>query len=201
MNAYDEWYRQPGYYWGTAPSQLAQRLISLAGQPTGKKVVDLGSGEGKECIYFAKQGLQVTGVDLSRVGLAKTVAWAEAERLAIRTVHADVRTHRLTEPVDLLYSSGTLQYLSPDIRAERFRHFQEQTNVGGLHAINVFVDKSWLPIPPDWQAHESFYKSGELLSYYADWEILHCDEFLFDCHSSGVPHRHALQVMVAKKIV
>lgn len=51
----------------------------------------------------------------------------------------------------------------------------------------------------DWGVDEFFYRSGELLAYYWDWEILHVTEVVFDCGSGGIPHRHAMDVVIARK--
>jgi tellurite methyltransferase len=37
------------------------------------------------------------------------------------------------------------------------------------------------------------------MSYYWDWEILHCEEEIFDCTSSGVPHRHVVDRIIARR--
>jgi len=50
------------------------------------------------------------------------------------------------------------------------------------------------------QIDEYFYISDELLTYYWDWEIVRFEETIFDCNSGGVPHRHAMDVMIAKRI-
>lgn len=62
----------------------------------------------------------------------------------------------------------------------------------------VFVEKPFLATPPDWGIDEHFYISGELLTYYWDWEIVKFEETIFDCNSGGVPHKHAMDVMIAR---
>ena len=42
------------------------------------------------------------------------------------------------------------------------------------------------------------YGSGELMGYYWDWEIVWCTEETFDYTSSGEPHRHAVNRVIAK---
>ena len=45
--------------------------------------------------------------------------------------------------------------------------YKAHTAVGGIHVLNVFVDKPFLPVPPDWEEEDAFWSSGELLSCYA----------------------------------
>lgn len=198
---YDEAYRQPGLYWGTQPNRIAQMVIDLVpeSERQGKRVVDLGTGEGRDLIAFAQAGFRPLGIDLSETGLAKAREWAGREGLSIETQQASIVDVTLQGPVDVLYASGAITYLPPEARAERFAHFKAVTPVGGIHAFNAFVEKPFIAQAPDWGADEFYFRSGELLAYYWDWEILHINEFTFDCNSSGVPHRHAMEVMVARK--
>lgn len=200
---YDEAYRQPGLYWGAQPNRIAQMVIDLIPETerAGKRVVDLGAGEGRDLIAFAKAGFSPLGIDLSEPGLAKAREWAAREGLSIETQQGSLVDVTLQGPVDVLYASGAITYLPPEVRAERFAHFKTVTPVGGLHAFNAFVEKPFIDLAPDWGADEFHFRSGEILSYYWDWEILHIEEFIFDCNSSGVPHRHAMEVMIARKVI
>lgn len=201
MLTYDDVYRKPEYYWGRTPNRMCETAIGLF-QPeerSGKRVIDLGCGEGRDLIQFAKAGFASTGVDLSEPGLAKAHRWAAEEGVSVATVQAGLQAYRLTEPFDLVYSSGTLTYVPPALRDEVFANYKQQTRVGGYNVFNVFVEKPYLGVPHDWGADEFFYRSGDLLAYYWDWEIISFSEFEFDCNSGGVPHRHAINVMVARK--
>jgi tellurite methyltransferase len=196
----DRLYRQPGFYWGTEPNRLAHRLLEFLPSVQGKTVVDLGCGEGRDAVFFAKNGLEVIAVDLSQAGLDKAKRWAEAEGASLTPVRADLLSYRLNTPVDAVYSIGALHYLPPGIRNDAFAHYKAMTRPGGIHVFNVFVEKPYIPVPPDYADNEYFYHTGELLQYYRDWEILSFEEFVFDCNSSGIPHRHAVNVMVARQI-
>jgi tellurite methyltransferase len=61
------------------------------------------------------------------------------------------------------------------------------------------VEKPYLPVPPDWGEDERFFRSGELLAFYWDWEIVEFEEVEFGCASGGVPHRHAMDVLIARR--
>lgn len=196
----DQTYARAEFYWGRDPNDLCLR--ALACLPVGARdAVDLGCGEGRDVIAFARRGLRVVGVEVSEPGLAKLRRWAAAEGLeaTVEAERGDVLGYRLVRPVDVVYSSGTLHYLPAALRGETFAHYKAQTRTGGIHAVNVFVEKPYLAVPPDWGPDEHFFRSGELLGHYWDWEILHHREFEFDCRSGGRPHRHAMTELVARR--
>ena len=41
--------------------------------------------------------------------------------------------------------------------------------------------------------------SGELFTYYHDWMFHKNEEFIFDCSSSGIQHKHCMDMLIAKK--
>lgn len=194
----DEVYSKPAFYWGKEPNGLCLQVLDL--MPShGQRAIDLGCGEGRDLIQFARHGFEAVGVDLSAPGLAKAARWAEAEGLQVETIQANMNSFRLDRPYDLVYASGVLTYLSPELRPEIIANYKRFTPPGGIHAFNAFVEKPFIPTPPDWGAHEHFFRSGELLQYYWDWEILHTTEVIFACNSSGVPHRHAMTALIARR--
>ncbi|HHX11166.1 MAG TPA: methyltransferase domain-containing protein [Firmicutes bacterium] len=202
MFNYDEAYSKPGLYWGRKPNSLCLETITLdsAVNRAHRRAIDLGCGEGRDLIQFAKYGYESVGVDISMPGLKKAEAWAEEEGLVIRTLRSDLIDYRLSEEFDIIYSSGTLTYLPQYVRHDVFSNYKHFTRPGGLNAFNVFVEKPFLATPPDWGIDEHFYISGELLTYYWDWEIVRFEETIFDCNSGGVPHKHAMDVMIARRI-
>ncbi|MFZ5826748.1 MAG: class I SAM-dependent methyltransferase [Bacillota bacterium] len=202
MFTYDDVYRKPEFYWGRDPNRMCDQAVESfpAEERRGKKAIDLGCGEGRDVIHLARHGFAAVGVDISRPGLEKAERWAAEEGLRIRTVQAALQDFRLTEEFDLVYSSGTLTYLPPEARRDAFENYKRYTRVGGINVFNVFVEKPFLGVPHDWGADEYFYRSGELLGHYWDWEILSFSELIFDCNSGGVPHRHAMDVMIARKV-
>ncbi len=198
---YDEVYSQPDFYWGRDPNRMCNTAANLfsANERKGKRMIDLGCGEGRDVIHFARHDFDAVGVDISQPGLDKAQRWATEAGVSIRTIRASLQEFRLTEPYDVVYSSGTLTYLPPHLRDEVFENYKRLTQVGGLNVFNVFVEKPYIPTPHDWGVDEYFYRSGELLAYYWDWEIISFTEFEFDCNSGGMPHRHAINVMIARR--
>jgi len=198
-NLYDERYEQPGYYWGKVPSQMCYRVLQLLPPDRPLRLLDIGCGEGRNAVFFARNGYEVTAFDTSPKGVQKTKQLAADAGVKVNVFVADINVFRLPEPFDVLFSTGVLQYVPPGVRRDLLSNYQEHTCTDGLNAFSVFVAKSFLTEPPDAEKTAHKWLSGELLTYYHDWRIEFCNEEVFDCMSSGVPHQHAVNRMVARR--
>jgi SAM-dependent methyltransferase len=86
------------YVYGTAPNAfLAAQANRL---PTGAEVIALGAGEGRNAVYYARQGFTVTAADYAERGLAKTRRLAEKAGVSVETIAVDVTTWRPERPWD-----------------------------------------------------------------------------------------------------
>jgi tellurite methyltransferase len=200
-NPYDQRYAGQDYYWGHKPSAMCDRVLQFVQSPTDapRRLLDLGCGEGRNAVYFAQHGFQVVGLDASVPGLKKTQRYAAEVGVQVEMVAANIVTYDLTGQYDVIFSTGTLQYLPPELREQRFQQYKDATVPGGLNAMSVFVYKPFIPRAPDGESTSYRYRSGELLGYYWDWEILYCTEEIFDCMSGGVPHQHTTDRVIARK--
>ena len=200
-NPYDEKYAGPEYYHGKKPSAICDRVIEII-RPSADfrpKLLDLGCGEGRNAVYFARHGFRVVGLDTSLPGLEKTRRYAQEEGVHVETIQADILTYALEDTYDVIFSTGTLQYLPPEVRVERFENYKDHTSPEGINALSVFVRKPFIERAPDAETTAFPYKSGELMGYYWDWEIVYCAEEIFDCMSGGVPHKHAVNRIIARR--
>ena len=87
---WDERYSEPGYAYGAKPNDF---LASVAENITpGGRILCLAEGEGRNAVYLASLGYEVTGIDGSAVGLRKAQALAAERGVTITTIHADLGT-------------------------------------------------------------------------------------------------------------
>ena len=81
--------------WPTEPDPL---LVEHAtGLPPGR-ALDMGSGPGRNSLWLARRGWQVTAVDASEVGLQLARERAAEEGLDVAVVHGDVLTWEVPKP-------------------------------------------------------------------------------------------------------
>ena len=196
---YTERYEHPGYYWGKLPSHSCYRVLHLLPPDRSLRLLDIGCGEGRNAVFFARNGYQVTAFDTSPRGIEKTKQLAADAGAPVEAFVADINEFRPAEPFDVLFSTGVLQYVPPEQRKDLFANYRRYTSPGGLNVFSVFVRKPFIGKAPD--AEKTAYKwiSGELLTYYHEWKIEYSSEDIFDCMSSGVAHQHAVNRIVARK--
>ena len=199
---YDKEYEKQEYYWGLKHSTLAERVVALMPDTEEERrhLLDIGSGEGRDSVYFAKWGFYVDALEISLPGIEKCKQYSEAAGHLVNTIHADMIGYELTKPYDVIYSMGALQFLPLAQRQRHFDKYKQYTAVGGLNAHLVFVEKPFIKVAPDWEKNEFFYRSGELAGYYHDWQILFCEEQIFECNSANISHQHAVSCIIAQKI-
>lgn len=198
---YDEAYRKEEYYWGRQPSELAKKILQIMQDVVAeKRLLDIGSGEGRDAVYFAKCGFQVDALEVSKPGVEKIRQYSQLSGYPVHVIHADMLGYELTGAYDVVYSHGTLQFLPPAQRKKYFDQYKQRTKAGGLNAHLVFVEKPFIQAAPDWEKNEFFYQSGDLAGYYHDWEILSCEEKIIACNSAGLPHWHAVNGIIARKV-
>jgi tellurite methyltransferase len=199
--SYDEKYAGDAFYWGRKPSTMALRMLEFI-RPTEDfhpLLLDIGCGEGRDAVHFARLGFRVVGLDSSERGLEKTRQLAEECGVQVETLRADLKTWEPDRAYDVLFSTGALQYLPPEVRPRHFAQYKAATTPAGIHVFSAFVHKPFIPPAPDANEDEILFWPGELLEYYDDWEIPFFAENIFDCDSGGVPHKHAVHRMVARR--
>jgi tellurite methyltransferase len=198
-NQYDKRYATPEYYWGTEPSAICSRVLELLPPVRPLKLLDIGCGEGRNAVFFARSGYHVTAFDASPQGVEKTKRLAAQANVPVEVFAADVNEYRPTSGFDVLFSTGVLHHVPPKLRTDILGSYREATNPGGLNVFSVFVKKPFIAPAPDAEETAQPWVSGELLTHYHDWRVEFFTEEIFDCLSSGVPHQHAVNRMVARK--
>jgi len=175
VDFWDERYRSSGRVWSGNPNP--QLVAEVPGRPPGL-VLDVGCGEGADAIWLARQGWQVTGADVSPVGLERAAhnadtAGAEiAQRIAWRQVDLFADEWMPLGSYELV--SSQYLHLPPDLRAQSMQRLADAVAPGG-DVLVAAHHPSDLEIP-GLRPHvpELFCTADELAAHLddADWEII-----------------------------
>lgn len=197
---YEERYKDAEYYWGVKPSFMCLEVLRILPPDRPLRVLDAGCGEGKDAVFFAKNGYKVSAFDITGSGIEKAKQLAGRHGVDIDFFRADILDYRLEREFDVIFCSGVLHYLPEKTRGEVLDDWKRHTAAGGVNALNVFVQKPFIQNPPDEEpGHFPSWRSGELFGHYHDWRFERCEEIIFDCSSGGTPHKHCMDTLIAVK--
>ncbi len=135
--SWDERYAADAFYYGCDPNDF---LIEQAGAiHAGSRVLCLAEGEGRNAVFLARQGWQVTAVDQSTVGLRKASALAQRAGVTIHTVVSDLADY-VIEPGAWQGIVSIWCHVPQPLRAELHRRV-----VAGLAPGGVFLLEAYTP--------------------------------------------------------
>lgn len=133
---WNERYSQPGYAFGKTPNDF---LVEVIDQIPKGRVLCFAEGEGRNAVYLAEQGCQVTAVDASEVGLAKAQNLALERSVNIEAIAADLAEFQI-QPNAWDAVISIFCHLPPPLRAQ-----VHQQVVAGLRPGGVFVLEAYTP--------------------------------------------------------
>lgn len=132
---WDERYSADDYVFGKEPNRFVAE--NFAHIPKGK-VLCLAEGEGRNAVFLARQGYDVTAVDSSAVGLAKARRLAEEHGVQIRLVCADLAGYDLG--VDQWEGIVSIFcHLSPDVRTPLHARLPGALKRGGVLLLEAYT--------------------------------------------------------------
>lgn len=191
-------FAEPGYLFGTAPNRFleSQRHRLRPGQ----RALAIADGEGRNGVWLAGQGLDVTAVDFSPVALAKSRALADAAGVTTALVEADIAAWAWPAAAFDLVAAIFIQFADPARRAAIFRGIHETLTPGGLVILQGYRPEQ-LAYGTGGPPHaENMYTAALLRAAFADMELLHLEEH-DSALAEGTGHdgMSALVDMVARK--
>lgn len=170
MNHWNTRFQSDHFIYGTEPNVFLadiQKKLALSGD-----ALAIAEGEGRNAVFLAEQGMNVTAWDFAASGLLKTKKLAKERG---QTVH--------TELVDLNEASWSKEkwdeivcvfgHFPSELRTKTLQGVKDAVKPGGYFVTEVYSHYQ-LPYksggPKDL---ELLYKPEEFLHTFADWRIVH----------------------------
>ena len=104
---FDERYKSNDMPWDSdSPDPNLLNLFAKK-RITAKKVLDIGCGTGKNCIWLAKKGFEVTGTDFSKTAIKMAKENAKNNKVNINLIENDFLKNKVKGyPFDFIYDHG-----------------------------------------------------------------------------------------------
>jgi SAM-dependent methyltransferase len=166
-----------------------ERLLREQVLKPGDSAMVLAMGDGRNALHLADLGLQVTGIDISAVGLEKARSAAAERGLEIEAIEADLFEHDLgRESWDLV----TNVYFNPAIFA--LDRIKAAVRPGGFLLIEGYGSEYRGTGP----AMETRYRPNQLLWELVDWRILEYQDGIFPSDWSDQPTAPVVRILAQK---
>ncbi len=133
------------WLFGREPSEMAKLTLTywklIAGERKAK-LIDFGCGQGRDAVYFARHGLEVTAVDGSKSAIERMHLLANEAGAELReTACVDVANYAIVPGFDVYYSHNCYQFLG-DQCLRKIEQTMNATAPGGINAISIFSDEA-----------------------------------------------------------
>ena len=132
---WDARYDTDDYVFGEAPCEWL--VMNRHRLPASGRALAIGDGEGRNGVYLAACGLEVTSVDLSAVGLEKAQQLAKKRGVAIETVQSDLADFEI-KPSDFDVIVAIYTHLPMPLRQTVHRACADGLRARGLFLLEAF---------------------------------------------------------------
>ncbi len=190
------------YLFGTEPNRFLARREQLL--QDGCNAISIADGEGRNSVWLAELGLDVTGIEISAIAIEKARHLAAARKVEVRFMQADMLAPGWP-PVDMQavfdWVVGIfIQFVGPEWRERQFEVMKQLTRPGGRILLQGYTPKQLEYRTGGPSAVENLYTEEILREAFADWKIEELVEYE-DTIAEGSGHvgHSALIGMVARK--
>lgn len=170
MNHWDKRFKEDHYVYGKAANVFLKDYhprIKVSGD-----ALAIAEGEGRNAVYLAEQGMNVTAWDYAPSGIDKTQQLAKERGVSVATELVDLNEAKWTANRwdEIICVFG---HFPTPLREKTLQNIKEAVKPGGYYVTEVYSHYQ-LPYksggPPN---IDLLYKPEEFLTTFADWRIEH----------------------------
>lgn len=187
-----------GFIFGTDPNVFMVSQAHLF-QP-GMSVLAVADGEGRNGVWLAQQGLDVTSVDGSQVALDKAKRLAAERGVTLKTVCADLVSWDWGTDVYDAVVGIFIQFAGPRLRPLLFQRAAQALKPGGYFLLQGYHPKQLEYKTGGPSAIENLYTEEQLRTELAHMDIIHLERYDTELQEgAGHSGMSALIDVVARK--
>ena len=176
MTVFDENYFTEKY----GMTRTHSEVVYSAGIVKPGKTLDLGCGNGRNSLYLAANGFDVTAWDKNANSIDNIESIKAKEGITnLQTAIQDLNTLRFDGEYDFILSTVVLMFLQAETIPGLIDNMQRCTKPGGYNLIVAAMDTEDFPCTVGFPFA---FKAGELKNYYEGWDLLKYNEDVGELH-------------------
>jgi SAM-dependent methyltransferase len=188
LSEYQRWedrFSAPDYIFGREPNYFLAACRALL--PRNGKALAVADGEGRNGVWLAEQGLEVTSIDFSPAALAKAVALAKERGVDVTFIRADVHDWEYPEAAFDVVVEIFTQFSTPAERMRKWAGMRRALKPGGLLILQGYTPKQLDYGTGGPKEVENLYTRDLLLATFGDFRDVQIIEEERDMHE-GAAH-------------
>jgi SAM-dependent methyltransferase len=142
LGEYERWesrFAVPDYVFGREPNYFLKACKPLL--PKAGRALAIADGEGRNGVWLAEQGLDVTSVEFSPAALQKAEVLAKERGVSVTFVQADVHDWAYPEAAFDVVAEIFTQFSTPAERARKWAGMRRALKPGGLLIVLGYTPK------------------------------------------------------------
>lgn len=137
---WNERFNRPGFIFGKEPNEYLVEQASNYLKPNSS-VLCIADGEGRNGVWLAKQGMSITGFDISEIALAKARQFAADNAVHIQYNLCDTDGFNWQANSYDAVIAIFIQFADPEMRARIFRQVHQTLKAGGVFILQGYTPK------------------------------------------------------------
>jgi len=168
---WEERFATQDYVFGTTPAAFLHDIRHHLTQ--GASALSVAEGEGRNAVFLAQCGLDVTALEFAPSALAKARKLADARGVTVDFQQVDVLDHEWPATYDLVFGIF-IQFVGPADRVRLFDGMKRSTRPGGLILLHGYTPKQLDYGTGGPRTVENLYTEDLLRTAFNGWDILEC---------------------------
>ncbi|PSL20440.1 class I SAM-dependent methyltransferase [Shimia abyssi] len=163
------------YVFGTAPAQFL--LDHQTHVTPGASALAVADGEGRNSVYMAQCGLDVTALEFAPTALARANRLAADKNVSLTFKEEDVLTRTWEQDRFDIVAGIFIQFVGPDGRRLQFNGMKQATKPGGLVMLHGYTPKQLEHGTGGPPFKENMYTDAILRAAFVGWKIVTCHAY------------------------
>ena len=172
------------YLFGRAPAHVLRENGWIA--EGAKTALCVGDGEGRNSVFLAESGIEVTSFDLSATAIERTQTLAAETGVAVDASVSEWADWDWSHTFDLVVAIF-VQFTGPELRPQQFENLRAATRPGGRLLLHGFTPKQLDYKTGGPPVVENLYTEELLLDTFGDWNIARLASYERE-QTSGTAH-------------
>lgn len=205
MKDFDYFYSNKDSYFGLNPSDGLVDMLNKYDVKIGN-ALDIGAGEGRNSIYLATKGFNVTAVEPTKIGSNKISDIANKMKLKnVNVINDDFMSANINQKFDFIIAGTSLDHMELEYLHKSIDKIKSLMNNDCVIYVVVFTEKDPGYLKQNDIKSECstfikhYFKENELKEYFKDCDILFYNEYMKPDNSHGKPHVHGKAKLIARK--